>query len=628
MLTHGVDCDVRDSEGATPLHYAARFRRPEVVELLLQNAADVDARDDWCQTPLHNSSFEGDLKSCATLLVHEANCEPRDEFGSTPLHLAASNGHFAVVELLLNNGADVNARDKQCQTPLHEGAAGGHIAVCRLLLARGADCLALDSAGSSPLRSAIKKGQIEIVELLLDSGADVDSQDSKGQTPLHVAAKYDHPEIASLLLTVYGANAKLTNEISQTPLLLAVEQSKSSVALTILSHLKDPDDVNSLPGTDMWSAERLAASNIDLLRSLWNSGARIPLRIWNDDDEYHNGYDKKIVELIDGVHRMICAAKSFQFADLESSIDNGVPLNARDYEHGFSALHHAAAYGNLRATEYLLSKGANVSLRSSRGKTCLMVAMEKKKYYVALKLIEHAAATLDPVELVDFLDAGSPSTLELAARADQSNIVKMLIRSGATNNLIPTHLKGRVKYYLTTVEEFYEQVIMGNQTAVTGIIDQNPSVINVRDNKRGYTALYCALQTGDLQMAEILIHKGANVRLVARDGDTVLHVASLKGIASLVDSIVAKCPARHRVEFVNAKRASDNSTPLHVASNVDVARRLIAHGTDCRAKSIRGKTPLDVAANDEIKSLLKSRINNRADDRQESNLNDTGASSA
>jgi ankyrin repeat protein len=145
----------KDTNGWTPLHYAASEGRKDAAELLLANKADVDAKSNG---------------------------------GWTPLHWAASMGQRDVAVLLLANNADVNAKDSDSETPLHKAANWGHKDVAKLLLTSKAEVNAKDNDGMTPLHKAAAGGLKDVAELLLANGAQVNAKDIGGQTPLHMAA--------------------------------------------------------------------------------------------------------------------------------------------------------------------------------------------------------------------------------------------------------------------------------------------------------------------------------------------------------------------------------------------------------------------------------------------------------
>ncbi|KAH7215363.1 hypothetical protein DER44DRAFT_158228 [Fusarium oxysporum] len=89
----GIDIDGEDSDGQTPLWWAAERGHEAVVRLLLDRGAHTEVADKW---------------------------ERR-----TPLFWAADRGHEAVVQLLLEWSASVEAADKDGRTPLLCAVAQG-----------------------------------------------------------------------------------------------------------------------------------------------------------------------------------------------------------------------------------------------------------------------------------------------------------------------------------------------------------------------------------------------------------------------------------------------------------------------------------------------------------------------
>lgn len=61
------------SKGMRPIHLAAGFGQPEMIELLLQYGADIETLDMKLNTPLHYAAMYGKIDSVKYLLEHGAN---------------------------------------------------------------------------------------------------------------------------------------------------------------------------------------------------------------------------------------------------------------------------------------------------------------------------------------------------------------------------------------------------------------------------------------------------------------------------------------------------------------------------------------------------------------------------
>lgn len=96
------------SDGWTPLHLAAFFGQPGVVEVLLARGASVGARSrkPLENTPLNAAAAGNDIEACRILLDAGADPNARQAGGYVPLHAAAQNGNATLAALLLERGAD------------------------------------------------------------------------------------------------------------------------------------------------------------------------------------------------------------------------------------------------------------------------------------------------------------------------------------------------------------------------------------------------------------------------------------------------------------------------------------------------------------------------------------------
>ncbi|KAK9122680.1 hypothetical protein Sjap_012282 [Stephania japonica] len=102
--------NVRDGKGATPLHLAARKRRPECVHVLLENGALVNAATGTYgfpeSSPLHLAARGGSLDCVRELLAWGADRLQRDSSGRIPYTVALKHKHSACAALLNPSAAE------------------------------------------------------------------------------------------------------------------------------------------------------------------------------------------------------------------------------------------------------------------------------------------------------------------------------------------------------------------------------------------------------------------------------------------------------------------------------------------------------------------------------------------
>ncbi|KAL1492891.1 hypothetical protein ABEB36_011064 [Hypothenemus hampei] len=102
LIFHQVNVNCRDAKGMTPLHYACKHNRPDIVKLLVTSG--------------------------------KANFQARNtESGEVPLHVAASEGHLEVIKALLALNAPVNPRTKKNLVPAQLARIKGHTECAKFL---------------------------------------------------------------------------------------------------------------------------------------------------------------------------------------------------------------------------------------------------------------------------------------------------------------------------------------------------------------------------------------------------------------------------------------------------------------------------------------------------------------
>ena len=199
LLDMGIDVNVKDKDGWTPLHYAVSRSALHVTSLLLDRGADVNARSVSGVTPLHIAATVGNINAIDPLVSRGANVNARDNYGRTPLHDAVERRQVDAIRVLAANGADPNVRDNEGRTPLHVAAMKHASVAVRILLEHGADPNAKDEEGRTPLHYAVESGNAYIVEWLMSGGADANARDKYGKTPLDIARERGYQQIVELL---------------------------------------------------------------------------------------------------------------------------------------------------------------------------------------------------------------------------------------------------------------------------------------------------------------------------------------------------------------------------------------------------------------------------------------------
>ncbi len=267
----------------------------------------------------------GDARMVRRMLADPTLANAKDRYGSTALMHAALFAGADCVKLLIERGADPNARDRDGATALMWSARD--IEKVRLLVERGSDVNARSSQGRTPLIIASAfAGNSEVVRFLLRLGADPRAKDAKGRTALHLAAR--------------------TRDID---LLKTLADAAHSV------NAPRPGD-DALESAIVDAAVTADAPAVRLLLGQGGGGKSLNHAL--------------IVAAVHGsleIVRMLVAGGADPNARLETDIFPQRPLIAAAY----------SDTQNADVVRFLLERGADPSVKDSRGKTPLDYARER-----------------------------------------------------------------------------------------------------------------------------------------------------------------------------------------------------------------------------------------------------------
>ena len=193
---------------STPLIYAVTYRKPAIVNLLLDKGANINGLDK----------------------------DPND-LEDAPLAYAASGEDIPMSRLLLKRGADINGGSSKKFTPLMAALFGHYPDMVQFLIRHGANVNRADAKGFTPLM--LSRSQPNMVWLLLTHGAKVNAKTHDNTTALMMAAKSNGTPGGTAVIRVllaHGANPALQDAKGRTALMMASDPAVRSALLGVPNH--------------------------------------------------------------------------------------------------------------------------------------------------------------------------------------------------------------------------------------------------------------------------------------------------------------------------------------------------------------------------------------------------------
>ncbi|KAL9030236.1 MAG: hypothetical protein Q9180_006928, partial [Flavoplaca navasiana] len=210
LLDRGVDVDIEDKHGRSPLICAAQSGHTGATLALLERGADVDFFYRNKGTSLFVMVQQRTTpKVIKTLLEFGADPEIPSFEGSPPLLIAAEedDDDIEVARMLLDHGSPVDVQGREGQTPLQIAAAANNITHMQLFLDRHADVNAQSDDGATALSFAVRHGNVDALALLLKKAASTEIADDFDLTPLDYAKHIKSRTLEQMLLDAGAAKA-------------------------------------------------------------------------------------------------------------------------------------------------------------------------------------------------------------------------------------------------------------------------------------------------------------------------------------------------------------------------------------------------------------------------------------
>src|SRR5687767_917483 len=541
LLKQGADVNAAQGDGMSALHWAAERGDAELADLLVYGGANSGAVTRIGQyTPLHLAAKTGSPAVVKALIKAGADVNAKSNpSGATPVHLAALSGSADVINLLADAKADLNAREAEWeQTPLIFAASANRAAAITALLKRGADPNIssktidvtkqgqLDRAAVDRQRKVIEgfigkdsakrptpaqmQAAIEASRELLRSGVipppDPNAPPPRGFNPeeinppvsakggmtalLHAARQGYIPSAEALLDGGADINKAQTGD-NTSPLLTAVINGQFDMAMMLIKRGADPNVTAKNNGVSpLWAA----------VNTMWQPRTRFP--------------QPQEMEL----------QKHTYLEVMQALLDKGADPNHRISSHPWYLVYTGCGNRNCGLAD---TTGSTAFWRAAYG-TDLM-AMKLLVAYGA----DPTIPTMSPRERPQRGGGppGAPAQPQGAGGAIMPTAERGMEKYDAPPipyggpGSFPIHAAAGVEYGEGFAGNAHRHAPDAWLTVMKYLVEELGADVNHRDND-GYTPLHHAAARGDNEMILYLVSKGADVKAVARSGQSTADMAN------------------------------------------------------------------------------------------------------
>ena len=539
LLKQGADIGVPQGDGMTALHWAADRGDAELAQLLIYAGANVQAVTRiGLYTPLHIAAKSGSSAVVKALIEAGADVNAKSNpSGSTPMHLAAQAGSVEVINLLADAKADVNARESEWdQTPVIFAAAANRGQAVTALIKRGADpnvsTKVIDVAKQGQLDRAAVERQRKVIEGFV--GKDSNARPTPAQMQAAIEASREVlksgkiPPVDPNAPPARGFNPEeinppVSSKGGMTALLHAARQGYLEAAKALLD---GGADINKAQKGDNTSPLLTAVINgeFDMAMFLIERGANVNLEASNN-----------------GVSPLWAAVNTAWQPRTRFPQPQQMELQKATYLDVMKALLDKGADVNHRISShpwYLVYTGCgnrNCGLADTTGSTAFWRAAYGTDLLAMKLLVAYGA------------DPNIPTTAP-RQQVRRGGDAPGGQPQGAGGAIMPTADKGMEKYDAPPIPYGgpgayaihaaagveYGEGFAGNahrhapdawMSVMKYLVEDLGADVNMRDND-GYTPLHHAAARGDNEMITYLVSKGADVKAVARSGQTTADMAN------------------------------------------------------------------------------------------------------
>jgi ankyrin repeat protein len=213
----GLNPNVIDSEGKTPLHNLASYEQnKEVLDYFMAKGVAVNLEDVNGNTAFLNAAGRNKLEIISYLLPMVNDVNHANKKGEFALALAVAYNSPEVVSYLLKNKAAISSADNDGNTLayylLKAHKKPDFEEKLNVLKAAGFDLAKTQKNGNTLFHIALEYNDVALLKRVNEYGVDVNAKNKEGIAPLHLAAmKAKDDQILKYLLSIGAKKAAVTD---------------------------------------------------------------------------------------------------------------------------------------------------------------------------------------------------------------------------------------------------------------------------------------------------------------------------------------------------------------------------------------------------------------------------------
>ena len=664
LLAKKYDINAKNNNGETPFHLACTLQQnsKETISLLLNNGADINIKNTNGETPF--------LYACQNLsedvLIYlsdngKPNFNEVDDNNETCLHKVA-NRFFpkdTIFKYFLQKGCDPNAKTKDDNSPLHylcsnpQSTASDAFSV---LIEKGAQVREINKEGNTPFMNLLKifkpyvTGVNPLKILMPKSDLDLKTINFKGETILHIALQYAHNYTIDEIIKKFPIQQFANQEEGLVHYLLRHQYAFSQNSDKANSKSYEYNIINLLFKKGISSISKTSESYLhiainnslipyDVIDLLLQKGSDPNKTNLKKETPLHIACKKGRLDILkllisyfgdvsaltssgENILHCACMGSSISVALLQYIVESlHIDINSETINH-LTPLQYACLYSyeSSDGIHYLISKGANIKVRTPENENlihvallnsytttnvidyliqilseCLMEVNNKGEIPLYYAVYSNLATYILDLSLfqetefqfkknqkdIEFVSNDKSSLLHVAIANSNITLEKLYYIMKKTKDINAKDINGDSPLFLAVKKDKLNAVIM---------LLQKDADVNTQD-KKGDTPLIFVSRNGNIDILTVLLKHKANPNITNKDGEFPLLVA-LQNKNKETMKILLKNKARMDLFDRNGNTIFHNACN---SDNIEFVKILVDNGIDVNIQNNKRQTALNMA---------------------------------